>query len=354
MAQVIFTSFTRTVDKIKTVDRSVKLTNKTTKKIISNDHSITTTTNGVVTIDRTFEKFDLDGNVDLHDHFFNISSGDTVITGRNLTRLTNFRTKDVDFLESARKRDGELTISRSFVSFPMDNTPVNTSNVAIAIKANNLTEIYHRNTLMINDETIWKKVGSNATAIITEKGIQLIDFRFKKFNQDNEVSVSKQTQVELQTDNSIIIDTYTSSTNFLTSGFRLPEVEDHFILTIKADDQKTVDQYITTKRQLGDTYDIISFEMFNATIEADETVSKIQTNLRMDPSEHRLYLQEMIRKAKLRITTDLEEVIATSISMTNTVTTMTEMYQSIFRDIGTFNQILCQFTLKFSLRAVDS
>ncbi|CAG5109146.1 Protein of unknown function [Cotesia congregata] len=78
-------SLTRIVAGIKTVDRTIKLKNALTHEIISIDHSITTTNNGVATLDRTLEKFYPGGNLKLHDHFFNSSKGDTVITGNNQT-----------------------------------------------------------------------------------------------------------------------------------------------------------------------------------------------------------------------------------------------------------------------------
>ncbi|CAD6240110.1 GSCOCG00002508001-RA-CDS, partial [Cotesia congregata] len=50
-------TLSRTVKGITTVDQIAKLTNETTKKIIFTDRLITTTNNGVVTLDRTLEKF---------------------------------------------------------------------------------------------------------------------------------------------------------------------------------------------------------------------------------------------------------------------------------------------------------
>ncbi|CAG5081314.1 Protein of unknown function [Cotesia congregata] len=70
-------TLSRTVKGITTVDQIAKLTNETTKKIIFTDRLITTTNNGVVTLDRTLEKFNPLSNEFINDRFFNSSKNGT-------------------------------------------------------------------------------------------------------------------------------------------------------------------------------------------------------------------------------------------------------------------------------------
>ncbi|CAG5074149.1 Protein of unknown function [Cotesia congregata] len=110
----------KTVKEIETVNRTVKFTIEVTKKIVYSKLLITTTNNGVVTLDRTLAKLNISNKEFISDHFFN-SSEHGIVSSVNKIRINSKEGRRyIDYSTNSSDPSWDKIVERRYDNY--DNT----------------------------------------------------------------------------------------------------------------------------------------------------------------------------------------------------------------------------------------